>query len=261
MSRKIRIPVRALGSEVEDPRIADLAAWVAAHRGMEADLITFKLEESLRGQEDVDIPAAGGRFYRSRLIASLKGVDDRVLKREPAVDPREVTADAERIIALRKGTWCALPAPQLWGITDHYYRDHEEFLASLSRCVKQLMRSMRDRGIKGHILLCDRYLVDEVEELAGAKVRFYAEHPTLNDLSVLLERQRSIAVPADHIAAALELLNEFEIARLTIVDPSPEALGAVQSHFDPGSFEAGGYCRKDCPGYWTRIIDSAFVIR
>jgi hypothetical protein len=261
MSRKIRIPVRALGSEVEDPELADLSAWVAAHRGMEADLITFKLEESLRGQEDLDIPAAGGRFYMPRLIKAFSGVDDRVLKREPAVNHREVTADAEWITILRKGAWCALPAPQLWGITDHYFHDHEEFLASLSRCAKQLMRSMRDRGIKGHILLCDHYRDEELEELAGAKVRFYTEHPTMNDLSVLLERQRSIAVPADRIASALGLLNEFEIARLTIVDPTQEALKAVQSHLDPGSFEAGGYCRKDCPGYWGRIIESAFIVR
>jgi hypothetical protein len=261
MSKKIRIPVRALGSEVENPGIPDLAAWVAAHHGIEADLITFKLEESLRVQEGVDIPAAGGRFYRSRLTASLIGVDNGVLTGELSADHRDVTADADRIIFLQKGAWSSLPAPHLWDITDDYYHDHGEFLVALCRCTKQLMRTMRDRGIKGHILLCDRYGEEEVEELAGPRVLFYLENPTLKDLSLHLEHQRRVAVPGARIDMALGLLDEFEITRLTVVDPTKEALGKVQSHFDTGSFEAGGYCRKECAGYWRGITDSAFIIR
>jgi hypothetical protein len=261
MSRRIRIPVRALGSEIEDPEVADLATWIATHRGIEADLITYKLEASLRGQEEVDIPAAGGRFYLPRILSSLTGLANGVLRREPALDPRYITLDAERITSLRNGTWCAFPAPHLWGVEDRYYHDHQEYLVSLCRCTKQLMRSMRDRGIKGHILLCDRYLEEEADELAGPKVRFYAEDPTPADLSLILEYQRSIAVTADRVAVAFGLLDEFEIARLTIVDPSTEALREVQSYFDPGSIEVGGYCRKECPGYWERVIKSAFILR
>jgi hypothetical protein len=261
MSKRIRIPVRALGSEIEDPRISALASWVSAHRGIEADLITYKLEESLRIQRDVDIPASGGRFYQPRLITSLTGMDEGVLSNEPAADYGYIIDDADRIVSLRKGAWCSIPAPHLWDIQDHFYLDEEAFRESLCECTRQIMRAMRDRGIKGHILLCDRYLEEEIEELAGPKVLFYTENPRPEGLSVLLEHQRSIAVPGDRLEIALGLLDEFDIHRLIVVEPSKEALNRVQSFFDPGSFEAGGYCRRDCAGYWSELIESAFITR
>jgi hypothetical protein len=261
MSKKIRIPVRALGSEVPDPGIPELSTWVAAHYGMEADLITYKLEESLNGQESVDIPAAGGRFYLPRIVTSLQGIDDGVLRREPAMDHRDITLDANRILSVRKGAWCALPAPHLWGITDEYFQDREEFVVALCQCAQQLMRTMRDRGIRGHILLCDRYYEEEMEELAGPRVLCYAERPAENELALLLEHQRRIAVPSDWVSRALQFRDEFEIDRLTVVDPTRQALREVQSHFDPDSIEAGGYCKGGCPAYWNGIFDSAFILR
>jgi hypothetical protein len=261
MSRKFRIPVRALGSEAGDPSISSLAAWIGAHRGTEADLITYKLEQSIQVQEGVDVPSAGGRFYLPRIQASLNGIENHHLTREPFVETRDCVQDADRILSFRKGAWCCLPAPRLWGLIDHYFHDPDEFLAALCHCTRQLMRAMRDRGIKGHILLCDRYSEEEVAELANRKVLIYAEQATREGLSWILERQGNIAVNGDQIGLALELLDEYDIARLTIVDPSEETLRRVQSHFDPDSVEAGGYCREECKTYWRTIINSAFIIQ
>lgn len=261
MSKQIRIPVRALGSEVEDPEISVLTPWVSAHRGIEADLFTYKLEESLMMQEGVDIPAAGGRFYGPRLVSSLTGVYENILSSEPAVKPEYIIGDADLIISIRKGAWCSLPAPHLWDIQDHYFHDDEEFRFALYECIQQLMRTMRDRGVKGHILLCDRYHEDEMEELAGPKVLFYTENPNPKSLSILLEHQQSIAVPEAQVEGVLGMLNEFEINRFIVVDPSKDILALVQTHFDLGTFEVGGYCRSECPKYWNRLINSAFIVR
>ncbi|MDD1678858.1 MAG: hypothetical protein LUO93_06710 [Methanomicrobiales archaeon] len=261
MSKRIKIPVRSLGSEVEEPAIPALAAWIAAHRGLEADLITYQMEESLQVQGGVDFPAAGGRFYEPRLIAAIRSINGGVLSGEPALDHRFFIGDAERVVSLRKGAWCSLPAPHLWGVRDAYYHDTDEFQEALCRCVGQLLRTMRDRGIKGHILLCDEYLEEEIEKLAGPRVLMYTENPHPKGLSILLEHQRSIAVPGERVEVALSLLDEFDINRLIVVDPSRDVLVRVQSHFDPGSYEVGGYCRKECGGYWSQLIDSAFIIR
>ncbi len=261
MTRKIRLPVRALGSEWGDPSLPELATWIAAHRGIEADLTTFKLDTSLHGQERVNIPAAGGKFYMPRILASLVGIDGLALNREPAIDERYVISDTEQILTMRKDAWCALPAPHLWNITDRYFHDQEEFAISLCQCAKQLMRSMRDRGMKGHILLCDRYIEEEAEELAGANVRFYAENPPPGTLPILLEYQRTLAIPSDQVKRALGLLDEFDITCLTVVDPTESALKEVQAQLDPGSFEAGGYCKSECAEYWDQIVDSAFILR
>jgi hypothetical protein len=261
MPKRIKIPVRSLGSEVEDPTVPTLATWIASHRGMEADLITYKLEESLQVQVEVNTPAAGGRFFQPHLISSFTGVDEGTLIDEPGTDLRLLTEDAARIVSMRKNAWISLPAPQLWGMQDHYYCDDEEFRVALCRCTKTLMRTMRDRGIKGHILLCDVYIEEEIEELTGPKVLFFAEAPDSDDLGLLLEHQRNVAVTVERLPLVLRLLDEFEIDHLVVVDPTKDALLRVQSHFDPGAFEAGGYCKKDCSRYWARLIDSAFITR
>ncbi len=261
MSRKIRIPIRSLGAEVRDPKTSDLASWIATHHGREADLITYKLEESLQGQGSIDIPAAGGRFYLPRLVASIGGIEDGILRGEPELDLRHVASDVETIRVLQPKAWCAIPAPHLWGITDQYYHDPEEFTIALCECVIQLTRSMRDQGVKGHILLCDQYFQEEIDVLTGPKTKFYTDTPTHEDLALILEHQRTLAVPAEKVKIALGLLDEFEIRRLTVVDPTRETLDEVLTRFDPDSIEAGGYCKNTCEEYWSQIIDSAYILR
>jgi hypothetical protein len=260
MLKRIRIPIRSLGSEVADPALPVLAAWISEHRGIEADLITYKLEESVRVQSGIEIPSAGGRFYQSRLVAAL-GIIDGILSCEPAIDSHHIADDADRIVSLRKGAWCSLPAPHLWDIKDRHYRDEEELQVALCNCTGRIMRAMRDRGIKGHVLLCDHYKAGEIEELAGPKVLFYTENPQSEELSLLLERQHRLAIPAARVDQVLALLDRFEIRRLIVVDPSEAALLRVRSCYDPDSIEAGGYCRQECGEYWNRLPDSALITR
>ena len=261
MPKQLKIPIRSLGSEVEDPSISALSVWIATHRGIEADLITYKLEESIRVQKEVDIPAAGGRFYGSHLSSSLVGTEEGILVEEPAVDLRFVSEDTTRIITLRKGAWSSLPAPHLWEVKDRYFDNRDEFQTALCQCAVHLMRAMRDKGIAGHILLCDTMLEEELELLSGPKVVWYSEKPGVEDLSLLLERHRTIAVPSDHLSLVIELLSEFEVDHLIVVDPNAHALSQVQSHFDPEAILVGGYCKGKCSEYWSHLRESAHLIQ
>ncbi|MDD1673668.1 MAG: hypothetical protein LUP99_04585, partial [Methanomicrobiales archaeon] len=101
MPKQLKIPIRSLGSEVEDPPISALSVWIATHRGIEADLITYKLDESIRVQKEVDIPAAGGRFYGPHLSSSLVGTKEGILVEEPEADLRFVSEAATRIVTFR----------------------------------------------------------------------------------------------------------------------------------------------------------------
>jgi len=128
MVKRLKLGTRAMGAEPGSPELPALATWVSGHRGTPADLITYQIELSLSPQLSAGIisPCAGGKFYRDRIMASLNGVDDGKATDEISLNPHEIIRDAGRIIAQKKGSWCALPAPHLLGITDGFYDDEEE---------------------------------------------------------------------------------------------------------------------------------------
>jgi hypothetical protein len=53
MVKRLNLATRAFGAEPGIPGVADLAAWIAEHRGTTADIITYQLDRSL---------APGGNF-------------------------------------------------------------------------------------------------------------------------------------------------------------------------------------------------------
>jgi hypothetical protein len=144
-------------------------------------------------------------------------------------------------------------------LRDAYYHDEGEFRAALCVCTTQLMRAMRDRGVRGHVILGDLPLLEELEDLSGQKVLFYTENPDPDNLSLLLEFQRNIAVPSEGVSLVCNLLEEFDIASIIVIDPTREALARALSYFDKDAVFAGGYCRKECSQYWKHLIDSAYI--
>ena len=78
MKKRLNLATRAFGAEPGDPDGAVLAAWIASHRGITADLITYLLDQSLAPQisAGIDFPCAGGKFYKKRIIESITGVEE-----------------------------------------------------------------------------------------------------------------------------------------------------------------------------------------
>ena len=67
MAKTIPLETRGFGAEPGMPDVAALAGWVAGHRGIAADLYTYRLDRSLEPQIAPGIirPCAGGLFYRT----------------------------------------------------------------------------------------------------------------------------------------------------------------------------------------------------
>ena len=84
----------------------------------------------------------------------LAGVEGGRVTGEIHLNPHAIIEDAAGIVLQKKGTSCALPAPHLLGITDTYYHDEQEWNDAIAGVYRDLMRSMRDTGIKGHVLIC-----------------------------------------------------------------------------------------------------------
>ncbi len=259
MAKRLRLATRALGAEPVRPDVPALAAWISGHRGTIADIITYQLDQSLSPQLPAGIlsPCAGGRFYRERILAGLAGVEDGRATAEISLDPHEIARDAALIVSKKKGAWCALPAPHLIGITDVFYDDEEEWNDALAGIYRSLMRSMRDIGVGGHVLICDTLQEPELASLVRQNVFFYQTEPDRDDLACLLERQPQVAVSRDHLDILLDLTGEYDVRKVIIVDPDAPSITRALSCLDPDQIIAGGYCTKSCEDYWTHLVRSA----
>ena len=256
MAKRLKLATRALGAEPGIPDVPVLTTWISDHRGLTADITTYLLDISLSSQLSAGImsPCAGGRFYRGRIMACLSGVEDGKATAEISLDPLEIIQDAAEIASQKKGIWCALPAPHILGITDAFYDDEEEWTDALAGVYRTLMRSMRDTGINGHVLICDTLEEAEVTSLVRQNVFFFIPEPGRDDLAYLMEHQTQIAVGRDQLEALLNLTGEYDLRRLILVDPDSSSISRALSCLDPDQIIAGGYCMASCESYWKNLV-------
>ncbi len=263
MVKRRNLSTRAFGAEPGIPDIAVLAAWIADHRGTPADIMTYLLDQSLAPQLDAGIisPCAGGRFYRNRIMECLVGVEEGRATGEIHLDPHAIIEDAAGIVIQKKGTSCALPAPHLLGITDTYYHDKEEWNGAIAGVYHSLMRSMRDTGIKGHVLICREIHEPEIELLVRPNIFVFQPEPDRESLACLLEHQHQIAVGRDYVDTVLALSSEYDLRKIIIVDPDEESITRALESLDPDQVIAGGYCTDAGTDYWKNLVDAAVYNR
>lgn len=259
MAKRLKLSTRALGAEPGMPDVTALAAWIAEHRGTAADIITYLLDQSLAPQVTAGImaPCAGGRFYKNRIMQCLRGVDGRRATGELGLDPHAISEDAAGIVVQKKGAWSALPAPHVLGITDAYYDDEYEWNDAITGTYRTLMRSMRDSGISGHVLICDTISEPEIASLVRQNVFFFQPKPDRESLALLLEHQRQIAVGRDKLDTVLDLSSEYNLRKIIVIDPDQESIARALSCLDPDQVSAGGYCTDLCENYWKNLVESA----
>lgn len=259
MVKRHKLATRAFGAEPGVPDITALAAWIAEHRGTTADIITYRLDQSLAPQIEAGImtACAGGKFYADRILASLCCVEDRKATGELHVESAAIVEDAAGIVVEKKGTWCAIPAPHLLKIVDKYYYDESEWSTAICGAYRTIMRSMRDSGIAGHILLCETMDDAELLSFTGQKVFFFQPEPDRENLARLMAHQRQIAVRKNHLKTVFNLTDEHPLQKIFIIDPDPVSVNLALSQLDPDQVVAGGYCLKDCSEYWKALGENA----
>jgi hypothetical protein len=177
------------------------------------------------------------------------------------VIPADLVADAIRCRSIRKGTYVTLPAPDLLGLADRFYGDPDDGVDALAMVYRSLMRSMRDAGIGGHVLVADHLRPDVAERLAGPKTFLFVEHPDRQTIELLLESQQQVAVDPDQVEKVLGMVDEYEVQRLTVIDPDAGSLAAAAEVLDPDRIIAGGYCRTGGKDYWQDLASRAWVFK
>lgn len=262
MAKRHKLPTRAFGAEPGLPDVAGLADWIAEHRGREADIITWQLDQSLAPQVPAEIgtPCAGGKFYAGRIRQSIAGIRDNRAVGELHVDTPAIIEDAAGIVVQRKGAWCAIPSPRELGIRDAHYGDEDEWHAAIADAYRTIMRAMRDTGVAGHVLIADHMEENELASLAHQKIFFFSPEINRDGLATLMEHQKQVAVGRDQMQALFDLTNEYTLRKVFIIDPDPASIRLALSHLDPDQVVAGGYCTKECGDYWKDLVSSAEYI-
>jgi hypothetical protein len=225
--------------------------------------MTYLLDQSLAPQLAAGImsPCAGGRFYKKRILGCLPGVEEGKVNGEIHLNPHAIMEDAAGIVVQKKGAWCALPAPHLLGIMDMYYHDEEEWNGAITGAYRDLMRSMRDTGINGHVLICKDVHEPEVESLARQNVFFFQPEPDRESLACLMEHQHQIAVGKEYIDTVLDLSGEYDLRKIIVVDPDPASIERALACLDPDQVSAGGYCKNNSTDYWKNLVEAAVCLR
>lgn len=261
MAKRHDLATRGLGAEPVIPEVKVLAEWIEKHRGRAADITTYRCDQSLAPQVEagIGIACAGGKFTAAHVIESILGIEDTKATGEFHVQAGPLREDGAGIFLKKKGSWFALPAPHVLGITDSYYHDDEEWADALTGTYRSIMREMRDVGIPGHVLICEK--TDPVEIAALVQHQrcfFFHPDPTRTDLERMLDRQNQVAVGRSGLGALLECMNEYDVSRLILLDPDEDAIRLALSHFDPDQVTVGGYCTaEDAGAYWKDLVKGA----
>ena len=263
VGKRIAFSTRSFGSDASSPDPVHLAEWVRERRGRSADLISYLLDEGLAPQLDapVTMPCAGGRFYRMRWQDAITGVEDTVITSEPGCDTTELVADARDLERTRKNLWVAIPAPHALALKDRYFNDPDEADHALCAVYADMMRAMRDAGVGGHVVCCERIRTEEIAMLAGKKVFFITWDQTPQSLTRLLEHQPVVAVRSSALPILSELMGEYDVSKIILLDPDEPGLRQALTMKDPDQLICGGYCRESCSGYWRELVEKAAISR
>jgi len=263
MVKRLNLPTRAFGAEPQVPDRAMLADWIAEHRGRLADINTYRLDQSLAPQLPAGIgtPCAGGRFYAERIRDCIEGITENRATGELHADTPDIIEDAAAIVVQKKDAWCAMPAPHALGILDEYYCDADEWNDAICGIYRTLMRTMRDTGVPGHVLIVEKASNPELVALAGQKAFFFSPKPDRETLAGILEHQQQVAITSKRLETLFDLMNEYTVRKIFLLDPDATAIGLARTHFDPDQIVGAGYCTDECDAYWKGVVERSVYVR
>ena len=122
------------------------------------------------------------------------------------------------------------------------------------------MREMRDAGIYGSIIIGEQFSSIERELLPGRRVLLHSLSGSSRSVSGILEVQNSLSLPAHRLSVIPDLLDQYEIRSLTVIDGTEIDFSGLLHYFDPEDLTAGGISSGGGKEYWEGVSAHAFVL-
>ncbi|MDD4127541.1 MAG: hypothetical protein PHV39_07640 [Methanomicrobium sp.] len=263
MKKRQNLILESFGAEnIPNPNPHALSKWILEEKRSCCDLLSYKIECQIKDQKNyVDFPCVGGIFYRQRITESLSCIKSGFLTGEPDADLEYFRYDSERIYKYSKKSGFAFPPPSELGIDDAYYNDRADFIGSLCYAYRKIMREQRDYGTKKHLMLSNRFDAAELDELSRERVFFFSPAGESKTLKSILEYQNIIAIMPEKLPVIFELLNEYEIKKIAVINGRPENYDKCLEYFDPENIISGGFCNNSGDDYWENLKERAFIMR
>lgn len=263
MKKRQNLTLKSFGAgEPENPSRKRLAEWILSEHKTCCDLLSYKIESQIKDQKKyVDFLCAGGEFYSRRIKESFIGIKSGFLTSEPDASLDFLTYDSERIKKISKNASFSFPPPSGLGIEDAYYKKRDDFIGGLCDVYKKIMRCQRDCGIKEHLLISDLFDSTELEELSKNRVLFFSLAGESKTLESVLEYQNFIAVKPSKLAGVYELMNEYEIKKIAVINGNNDDFEKCLEYFDPENIISGGFTNGFGEEFWKDLKENSFVMR
>jgi hypothetical protein len=72
---------------------------------------------------------------------------------------------------------------------------------------------------------------------------------------LILEYRQNIVIYPNKIPVLTEIMNEYEVKSLTVVDGKKNDFKELMNHFDPENIISGGFEKPGNPDYWKKISE------
>jgi hypothetical protein len=57
-----------------------------------------------------------------------------------------------------------------------------------------------------------------------------------------------------------DLMGEYEVSRIILLDPTSDDLREALSIKDPDQIMVGGYCPGECDSYWKKLVERSSLV-
>ena len=255
MGKKFQFKTISLGSEPEIPSVDELASIIAKYKGSDADLITFQMICSCNYQQEADIneQGVGGKFSTPRIQNALSWDADS----GAITDISMLVQDYSGLI--RKGSILRSIHESPGKFDNSPPTDDEDSFSEYCRAYSKILRSLRDIGIYGHVILTKNPVQIELELLSDTKSLIHVQEPNPEQLEELLEYTSKLIIPGDYFVVIPDLMERYDIRDLILVNPEKQGLINSLEYFDPEKIQIAGYAKGDEGSFWKQLKDSSFI--
>jgi hypothetical protein len=255
MGKKFQLKTISLGSDPSIPSVDELTSYIKKIRGSDADLITIQMLRSsdFQKQAGLDEYGIGGKYTSPRMNNAISFDEDN----EPITDSSEFVDDYSRVIKMGGVFRSVHESPSLLENSPNI-SDEDEF-SEFCQNYKKILRSLRDVGIKGHVIRTMKTDSLELEHISNAKTTIFLQEQDKIQLESLLEFTTKLVILPEYLDLLPDFLDNYKISDLIIVRPEETEINTAIELIDREHIIIAGFAIGEEEDYWKDLKKQANI--